>query len=113
MELFHGGCYGCTAQDKEGVAYCTGCQFFDTNWKLPNLNSENLIKKNRLRELKTKAMEEAERLNNPTEKEYKLRIDKTPNHLLETELNICIEKEWYELAEYIKNILDNNKEEKC
>lgn len=109
MELFHGGCNGCVSQDKEGVAYCTGCQFFNINWRLPNLHSENLIKEKRISKLKEKAIEEAERLKNPSEEEYKLKLDKTPKHLLENELKICIEKEQYEIARYIKNILDENK----
>ena len=41
MEIFHGECHGCTMQDKKGLGYCVGCQFFDTNWDLPNLNDEH------------------------------------------------------------------------
>ena len=36
----HGGCYGCTQQDIHGVGFCIGCQYFDADWNLPNLNNE-------------------------------------------------------------------------
>lgn len=38
MYLFHGGCHGCTQQEKNGVDFCVGCQFFLPNWDLPNLS---------------------------------------------------------------------------
>ncbi len=39
MFLFHGGCHGCTRQSVEGVRFCMGCQYFDADWKLPDLNN--------------------------------------------------------------------------
>jgi len=38
MQIFHGGCHGCTQQDKFGVGYCVGCQYHDPNWDLPDLS---------------------------------------------------------------------------
>lgn len=38
--IFHGGCYGCTQQNIEGVEFCMGCQYFEANWDLPDLNNE-------------------------------------------------------------------------
>jgi len=45
MILFHGGCHGCTMQDKKGLAFCISCCYFESNWTLPNLNDYYLIKK--------------------------------------------------------------------
>ena len=39
--IFHGGCRGCTMQQKEGLGYCTGCQYFEADWSLPDLNDEH------------------------------------------------------------------------
>jgi hypothetical protein len=36
--IFHGGCIGCVAQDFEGVKRCLGCQYFDPDWKKPDLS---------------------------------------------------------------------------
>lgn len=38
--IFHGGCIGCTQQELLGVDNCIKCQYFDADWKLPNLNNE-------------------------------------------------------------------------
>ena len=36
--VFHGGCLGCSMQEQHGLGYCTGCQYFELNMSLPNLN---------------------------------------------------------------------------
>ena len=38
--IFHGGCLGCLSQRKHGIKRCTGCQYFRTNWELPDLSIE-------------------------------------------------------------------------
>ena len=40
MNLFHGGCHGCTQQDKHGPDFCFDCCYFDADWNKPNLNNE-------------------------------------------------------------------------
>lgn len=42
--LFHGGCHGCTMQKKEGLGYCVLCQYFESDWSLPDLNDSNTDK---------------------------------------------------------------------
>jgi len=42
MVIFHGGCHGCIMQEKEGLGYCVGCQFFDGEWSKPNLNDKHI-----------------------------------------------------------------------
>ncbi len=37
--LFHGGCHGCTQQESKGIDFCIGCQYFDADWNLPDLNN--------------------------------------------------------------------------
>jgi len=39
--IFHGGCLKCTMQQKKGLGYCIGCQYFEANWSLPDLNDEH------------------------------------------------------------------------
>lgn len=36
--IFHGGCLSCVSQSFESVKRCLGCQFFDADWKKPNLS---------------------------------------------------------------------------
>lgn len=55
--VFHGGCIGCTQQaiQPKGVDYCIGCQYFDADWKLPNLNNKEPSEADKTRrELKQK-----------------------------------------------------------
>ena len=42
MILFHGGCHGCTRQEKEGTDRCFDCCFFEADWSKPDLNNEPL-----------------------------------------------------------------------
>ena len=37
--MFHGGCWGCTQQQKNGIEFCFDCQYFSPDWSLPNLNN--------------------------------------------------------------------------
>lgn len=41
MKRYHGGCYGCTQQEKNSLSFCMGCQYFNrrVDWDLPNLNN--------------------------------------------------------------------------
>jgi hypothetical protein len=59
MELFHGGCHGCTMQTKKGISYCVGCQYFDADWSLPDLNDEHKREEKRINIIKDKARAEA------------------------------------------------------
>ena len=36
---FHGGCESCTQQEINNVYFCYDCQYFDADWKKPNLNN--------------------------------------------------------------------------
>jgi hypothetical protein len=48
---FHGGCLGCTQQQvQKSYTFCQGCQYFDANWDLPNLNNRPPTKAELLRE---------------------------------------------------------------
>lgn len=47
MEIFHGGCIGCTMQDTKGIEYCLDCQNFSCNWDLPDLNDMRIAEKER------------------------------------------------------------------
>ena len=38
---FHGGCLGCKSQELYGKKRCTGCQYFEANWNLPDLSTCN------------------------------------------------------------------------
>lgn len=38
---FHGGCLGCVSQEQHGLRRCTGCQYFDADWSLPDLSIKN------------------------------------------------------------------------
>ena len=40
--IFHGGCLGCSRQLVEGVEDCRRCQYFDTDWDLPDLSVKEL-----------------------------------------------------------------------
>ena len=55
MELFHGGCHGYTMQDKKGLSYCTGCQYFEADWRLPYLNDETIKEQKRMTRIRTEA----------------------------------------------------------
>lgn len=55
MEIFHGGCHGCTMQQKKGLGYCVQCQYFDANWDLPDLNNEHAREKTAIDIIKDKA----------------------------------------------------------
>jgi len=47
MEIFHGGCIGCSMQDTKGIEYCLDCQCFSCNWELPNLNDRYIAREKR------------------------------------------------------------------
>lgn len=44
---FHGGCHGCifrqgnASGDPARFKFCSGCQYFDADWKKPNLRLGN------------------------------------------------------------------------
>jgi len=40
MILFHGGCHGCTQQDKHGPDFCFDCCYFNADWNKPSLNNK-------------------------------------------------------------------------
>lgn len=40
-KTFHGGCLICTMQNKYGIGFCTGCQFFDADWSKPDLSDNS------------------------------------------------------------------------
>lgn len=50
--LFHGGCHGCTMQEIKGIGGCVGCQYFEGDWSLPNLNDEYSREKKKLDEIR-------------------------------------------------------------
>ena len=57
--VFHGGCFECTRQEKDGVDFCVKCMYFDADWELPNLNNKlptetDLLKKELKRRYKIK-----------------------------------------------------------
>lgn len=52
MVLFHGGCHGCTMQEKNGLVFCTGCQYFEGNWKLPDLNDNTKREEDNLNKIR-------------------------------------------------------------
>lgn len=54
-EMFHGGCHRCSMQEKNGVEYCVGCQFFDADWNLPDLNDARIAESDRINKIKTEA----------------------------------------------------------
>jgi len=56
MKLFHGGCHDCTMQDKLGMGYCVGCQYFNADWKLPDLNDSHIKKEKKLNKLRGRAV---------------------------------------------------------
>lgn len=43
IQLFHGGCHGCTRQHTEGTRGCRGCKFYNCDWTLPSLNNEEEV----------------------------------------------------------------------
>ena len=40
-KLFHGGCHGCTMQNKVGTLLCPLCQYHKADWSKPNLNGSD------------------------------------------------------------------------
>jgi hypothetical protein len=38
MTIFHGGCVTCESQEIYGKSRCSGCQYFESNWSLPDLS---------------------------------------------------------------------------
>ena len=64
MELFHGGCHGCTMQDKHGLGYCVGCCHFDNESYLPDLNDGRKKEKDRMSKLRELARSEAMKTQN-------------------------------------------------
>lgn len=46
--IFHGGCNLCESQKLHGLARCTGCQYFEANWDLPDLNTNHAEKNKEL-----------------------------------------------------------------
>jgi hypothetical protein len=43
--LFHGGCNGCSIQDKYGTSKCSGCCHYKSDWDKPNLNTLDKAKR--------------------------------------------------------------------
>jgi hypothetical protein len=38
--VFHGGCLGCSQQEKHGTDFCYDCRYFEADWSKPNLSNE-------------------------------------------------------------------------
>lgn len=38
MKIFHGGCVGCISQNRHGIEYCRGCQYYSCDWESPDLS---------------------------------------------------------------------------
>lgn len=53
--IFHGGCHGCSMQDKHGIAYCTGCKYFECNWNLPDLNDHHARREAKMNSIRLRA----------------------------------------------------------
>lgn len=53
--IFHGGCIGCTMQDAKGLGYCTGCQYFEGHWRLPDLNNKHIEEEIEMSKIRNKA----------------------------------------------------------
>lgn len=48
--LFHGGCRGCSQQEKtNSYDTCKGCCYLDANWYMPSMNNEALSEADILR----------------------------------------------------------------
>jgi hypothetical protein len=86
MELFHGGCHGCNMQSKVGIKGCVGCQYFEGDWNLPNLNDEHAKQEARLNDIRRKA-----RLLAETNKEQDMEdeVQLIPEKPAEVKLTIC------------------------
>ncbi|HEY3525280.1 MAG TPA: hypothetical protein VGK47_03715 [Nitrososphaeraceae archaeon] len=54
--LFHGGCFGCTMQDSNGIEYCTGCKYFQCDWDLPDLNDGHKREEERMESIRQDAL---------------------------------------------------------
>jgi hypothetical protein len=46
-------------QNKKGIKYCVGCQYFDADWSLPDLNDEHAKEAERIVRIKDRARAEA------------------------------------------------------
>lgn len=57
MEIFHGGCHGCVAQELHGVHRCVGCQYFDAEWNKPDMSikPEEDARKERKKQIRREA----------------------------------------------------------
>jgi hypothetical protein len=58
--LFHGGCHGC----QQPLGECPGCQYFEADWSLPNLNSSAMIQRKNLDYWRDQARKERDRRSN-------------------------------------------------
>lgn len=47
--IFHGGCVTCQSQEIFGKARCVGCQYFEADWRLPNLNTQDNIREREMK----------------------------------------------------------------
>tara|TARA_R110000868_G_scaffold76573_6_gene220166 strand:- start:4401 stop:4826 length:426 start_codon:yes stop_codon:yes gene_type:complete len=97
---FHGGCNGCTMQTKQGIVGCVGCQFFEGNWGLPDLNDSHADEERQMAEIRKGAKIQAIGLN-PIPKE-----EDTP---LDEQLEIAVDAEDYERAILIRDQIAKEK----
>lgn len=44
IEIHHGMCHGCKAQESHGLNYCNGCKYRNYNRHLPNLFTNTVTK---------------------------------------------------------------------
>lgn len=50
--IFHGGCLDCNSQEIYGKHRCTGCQYFEANWQLPNLSTGHAEEEKRMKRIR-------------------------------------------------------------
>ena len=96
---FHGGCTGCTMQQKKGLGYCVGCQFFEGDWSLPDLNDSHKEREEQMNVYRGEARAQAAGLN-PTPKGEKL----TKQEQLEN----AVEEENYEEAARLRDLIEED-----
>lgn len=86
MELFHGGCHGCTMQSRVGIKGCVGCMYFEGDWDLPDLNDEHARQAARMNDVRRKA-----RLLSAIDKEQGMEVEVQviPKVPAQVKLTIC------------------------
>jgi len=106
---FHGGCHGCTMQQKNGIGFCTGCKFFEMNHDLPNLNDESNKRDDDLEEVRKRARTEALGLI-PTPKVETKSVPFLGDKVsLAEQLEIAVDEEDYERAAELRDLIAEDK----